>query len=103
MTSRDPELLRFARELHRRRTFRTAGVYVVGAWLVMHAADVLFPGWRLRDSRWAALADNPRFTVLIERVKADVDHQRMQVERVDAVEDFPALLDQVRTARRESR
>jgi TolB-like protein/Tfp pilus assembly protein PilF len=50
MTSRDSTLLRFARELRRRRVFRTAGLYVVGAWLVMQAADVFFPGWGLPES-----------------------------------------------------
>ena len=38
------------KELRRRRVFRTAAVYVVGAWLVMQVADVLFPGWGLPDS-----------------------------------------------------
>ncbi|MGD8746768.1 MAG: hypothetical protein PVI02_10485, partial [Gammaproteobacteria bacterium] len=38
------------RELRRRRVFRTAGLYVVGAWLVMQAADVFFPGWGLPDA-----------------------------------------------------
>jgi TolB-like protein/tetratricopeptide (TPR) repeat protein len=42
--------VRFLRELRRRRVFRTAGLYVVGAWLVMQAADVFFPGWGLADS-----------------------------------------------------
>jgi TolB-like protein len=40
----------FIRELRRRRVFRTAAVYIVGAWLVMQAADVFFPGWGLSDS-----------------------------------------------------
>jgi TolB-like protein/Flp pilus assembly protein TadD len=40
----------FLRELHRRRVFRTAALYVVGAWLVMQVADVLFPGWGLPDA-----------------------------------------------------
>jgi TolB-like protein/Tfp pilus assembly protein PilF len=40
----------FVRELRRRRVFRTAGLYVVGAWLVMQAADVFFPGWGLPDA-----------------------------------------------------
>ena len=37
-------------ELRRRRTFRTAGFYIVGAWLVMQAADVFFPAWGLPDA-----------------------------------------------------
>jgi hypothetical protein len=38
------------RELRRRRVFRTAAYYIVGAWLVMQVADVLFPGWGLPDA-----------------------------------------------------
>ena len=58
-------------------------------------------GWRQyyvmrHDPRWAALADNPRYRALMAEVKADVDRQRAEVERIDAEEDFPALLDQVR-------
>ena len=37
-------------ELRRRRTFRTAGLYIVSAWLVMQAADLFFPAWGLPDS-----------------------------------------------------
>ncbi|MEM1262886.1 MAG: tetratricopeptide repeat protein [Pseudomonadota bacterium] len=40
----------FFKELRRRRTFRTAGLYVVGAWLVMQVADLFFPAWGLPDS-----------------------------------------------------
>jgi TolB-like protein len=45
-----PALAHFLRELRRRRVFRTAAVYIVGAWLVMQVADVLFPGWGLPDA-----------------------------------------------------
>ena len=38
------------RELRRRRVFTTAGLYVVGAWLLLQVADVLFPGWGLPDA-----------------------------------------------------
>jgi len=38
------------RELRRRKVLRMAGFYIVGAWLVMQAADVFFPGWGLPDS-----------------------------------------------------
>ncbi|MEM1143755.1 MAG: tetratricopeptide repeat protein [Pseudomonadota bacterium] len=37
-------------ELHRRRVLRTVSIYVVGAWLMMQAADVFFPAWGLPDS-----------------------------------------------------
>jgi TolB-like protein len=48
---------------------------------------------------WATLADNPRYDALMAEVKADVDRQRAEVMRIDAEEDFPALLDKVRAAR----
>ena len=38
------------RELRRRRMFRTAGLYIVGAWLVLQAASLLFPAWGLPDA-----------------------------------------------------
>ena len=41
---------RFVTELRRRRVFRTAGIYIVGAWLLLQVADVLFPGWGLPDA-----------------------------------------------------
>jgi TolB-like protein/Tfp pilus assembly protein PilF len=37
-------------ELRRRHTFRTGGLYIVGAWLVMQVADVFFPVWGLPDA-----------------------------------------------------
>jgi len=40
----------FVSELRRRRVFRTAALYVVGAWLLLQVADVLFPGWGLPDA-----------------------------------------------------
>lgn len=43
-------LQRFVHELRRRRTFRTGGLYIVGAWLVMQAGDVFFPAWGLPDA-----------------------------------------------------
>lgn len=38
------------RELRRRRVFTTAGLYVVGAWLLLQVADVVFPGWGVPDT-----------------------------------------------------
>ena len=35
-------------------------------------------------------------------VKADVDRQHAEVERIDAEEDFPALLEEVRERQRQS-
>ena len=40
----------FLKELRRRRVFRTAALYIVSAWLVMQAADVLFPAWGIPDA-----------------------------------------------------
>jgi len=40
---------RFISELHRRRVFATAGIYIVGAWLVMQGGDVFFSGWGIPD------------------------------------------------------
>ncbi len=37
-------------ELHRRRVFRTLAYYVVGSWLLLQAADVLFPAWDIPES-----------------------------------------------------
>jgi len=64
-------------------------------------------GWRdyyaeVSDPRWARLRDNPDYQALMAEVKADVDRQRAEVEAIDAREDFPALLDQARAARRAS-
>ena len=37
-------------ELRRRRVFRLAGLYVVGAWLVIQVADISVPAWGLPDT-----------------------------------------------------
>ena len=37
-------------ELRRRRVFRLAGLYIVGAWLVIQVADVSFPAWGLPET-----------------------------------------------------
>jgi TolB-like protein len=37
-------------ELRRRRVFRTAGLYIVGAWLVVQVADIAFPAWGLPET-----------------------------------------------------
>jgi hypothetical protein len=61
-------------------------------------------GWRdyyvhIADPRWADLRQHPRYEALMAEVKADVDRQRSEVERIDARENFPALLDQARAGR----
>jgi len=63
-------------------------------------------GWREvyindADPRWEAVADDPRYRALMAEVRADVDRQRAEVERRDAEEDFPALLDRVQASRRQ--
>jgi TolB-like protein/tetratricopeptide (TPR) repeat protein len=57
-------VLRFLKELRRRRVFRTAGLYVIGAWLLLQAANILFPGWgvpseAIRFLFWAVLLGFP--------------------------------------------
>ncbi|MGW8369988.1 MAG: hypothetical protein ACWGPN_15095 [Gammaproteobacteria bacterium] len=37
-------------ELRRRRVYRLAGLYVVGAWLVIQVADISFPAWGLPET-----------------------------------------------------
>lgn len=64
-------------------------------------------GWReyyinTHDPRWGVLRDDPRYRTLMADVKADVDRQRAEVERIDAEEDFPALLEEVRERQRQS-
>ncbi len=50
MTKDDSSMSRLMRELRRRRVFTTAGLYVVGAWLLLQVADVVFPGWGIPDT-----------------------------------------------------
>jgi tetratricopeptide (TPR) repeat protein len=61
-------------------------------------------GWRdyyihVPDPRWAPLRANPRYQSLMAKVKADVDRQAAEIARIDAEEDFPALLDRARAAK----
>ena len=37
-------------ELRRRQMFRLVGLYVVGAWLVIQVADIVFPAWGIPDT-----------------------------------------------------
>jgi tetratricopeptide (TPR) repeat protein len=64
-------------------------------------------GWRdyyvrRNDPYWAALENDARYRALMERVKADVDRQRAEAERIDANDDFIARLDAAMAARHES-
>ena len=38
------------RELRRRRVFRLAGVYLVGAWVTIEVSSVFFPAWGIPDT-----------------------------------------------------
>lgn len=42
--------MKFWRELLRRKVLRTAGLYIVGAWLVLQVADIFFPAWGLPET-----------------------------------------------------
>jgi TolB-like protein len=60
----DAAAVRFLKELRRRRVFRVAGLYVVAVWLLMQAANILFPAWGIPDAAityllWAGLLGFP--------------------------------------------
>ena len=64
-------------------------------------------GWRdyyvrRNDPYWAALDKDPRYRALMTTVKADIDRQRAEVERIDATDGFNAKLDAALAARRGS-
>jgi TolB-like protein/Tfp pilus assembly protein PilF len=40
----------FWQELRRRRVYRMAGLYIVGAWVVIQVADISFPAWGVPES-----------------------------------------------------
>jgi TolB-like protein len=42
--------VKFWKELRRRQMFRLVGLYIVGAWLVIQVADIVFPAWGIPDS-----------------------------------------------------
>ena len=54
-------------ELRRRKVFRTAGLYIVGAWLVIQVADIFFPAWGLPETaiRYLFLAAAACFPVAL--------------------------------------
>jgi len=59
-----PAIVRIFREARRRKVFRTAALYVVGAWLALQVADVLFPGFGISNAAiqalvWAAVLGFP--------------------------------------------
>ena len=42
--------MKLLHELRRRRVFRFAGVYIVGAWVVIEVSSVFFPAWGIPDT-----------------------------------------------------
>jgi TolB-like protein/tetratricopeptide (TPR) repeat protein len=60
----EPAAIGFLKELRRRRVFRVAGLYVIGIWVLMQAANILFPAWGIPDAAirfllWAGLLGFP--------------------------------------------
>ena len=55
MGKRQTGIARIVREAHRRRVFRVAGLYVIGAWLMLQIADVVFPGLGVPEGAIRAL------------------------------------------------
>ncbi|MEJ2516170.1 MAG: hypothetical protein P8102_13260, partial [Gammaproteobacteria bacterium] len=53
------------------------------------------------DPRWDSLADNPAYQALMAEVKADVDRQRAEIERIEVEEDFAALLEKLLERKKE--
>ncbi len=54
-------------DLHRRRIFRLAGLYIVGAWLVIQVGDVMFPAWGIPETamRYLIIAAGLGFPVAL--------------------------------------
>jgi len=42
--------MKFWQELRRRRVFRLAGLYIIGAWVIIQVADISFQAWGVPDS-----------------------------------------------------
>lgn len=62
-----PNLGEFARDLRRRKVFRAAGLYIVGAWVALQAASLVFPAIDVPESaiRYVWLAAILLFPVAI--------------------------------------
>jgi TolB-like protein/Flp pilus assembly protein TadD len=43
-------IVKIWQQLRRRKVFRTAGLYIVGAWLVVQVADIFFPAWGIPET-----------------------------------------------------
>jgi TolB-like protein len=71
------------------------------AWLEL----AIKAGWRdyyvrRNDPYWASLDEDPRYRSLMATVKADIDRQRAEVERIDAKDGFEAKLDAMLASRK---
>lgn len=57
----------FWQELHRRRVYRLAGLYIVGAWLVIQVADMAFQAWGVPQTalRYLFIAASAMFPVAL--------------------------------------
>ena len=49
MVDAESSATRLIREMRRRHVFRTAALYIVGAWLAMQVADVVFPALEIPE------------------------------------------------------
>jgi len=55
-------------ELRRRRIFRTAALYIIGTWLVLQVADVVFPALDIPEQ---AIRDEPAFVELRAEIEIE--------------------------------
>jgi TolB-like protein len=59
--------VKLLQELRRRRVFRLAGLYIVGAWVVIEVSSVFFPAWGIPDTalRYLFIAATALFPVAL--------------------------------------
>jgi hypothetical protein len=57
----------------------------------------------LRDPRWEALREHPRFRAVMAANKADIDRQRAILEAIEAEDDFESSFDAAMAAAAEGR
>jgi TolB-like protein len=59
--------MKLLQDLRRRRVFRLAGLYIVGAWIVIEVASVFFPAWGIPDTalRYLFIAATVLFPVAL--------------------------------------
>ncbi len=97
------------RQLSRKRLCRgekTSSTLVRAAELALQRLDAAIEvRWRdyylrARDPRLDDIRGDPRFAAMMTAVRADVDRQRVEVERRDAAHDFMVELDAERAERK---